>query len=96
MHQIVQTAYFKEWFADLTDDRARAAILARVRRLSLGHFGDAKAVGGGVLEMRIHFGPGYRVYFVRRGAQVILLFIGGDKRSQSKDIESAVALAKSI
>ncbi len=68
----------------------------RIRRLSLGNPGDVKPVGGGVSEMRIDYGPGYRVYFIRRGESVVLLLCGGDKRSQDRDIERALALAQAV
>ncbi len=81
---------------ELGDDRARARIEVRIYRLSLGNPGDAKSVGEGVNELRIDYGPGYRVYFTRRGAAVVILLCGGDKRTQSKDIATAKALAQQL
>jgi putative addiction module killer protein len=83
-----------EWLADLSDIRARARINARLARLALGNFGDCKGVGAGVSELRIDYGPGYRVYFGRVGKTVVLLLCGGDKRRQSADIARAVELLR--
>ena len=94
MIQIVQSAIFESWFSDLKDDQARARILARIRRLSIGNPGDVKPVGAGVWEMRIDYGPGYRVYFLQRGKVVAVLLCGGDKRTQQKDIRQALDIAK--
>jgi len=80
---------FSDWFASLTDARARGIVRARLNRVRLGNFGDCKPVGGGVEELRIDFGPGYRLYYVRQGALVVLLLCGGDKRTQAKDIVTA-------
>jgi putative addiction module killer protein len=91
--EVRQTAPFDRWFRRLRDRRARARILARIRRLSLGNPGDVGAVGEGVLEMRVDVGPGYRVYFVWRGAGRVVLLTGGDKASQRRDIEEARRLA---
>ncbi|MDZ4761338.1 MAG: type II toxin-antitoxin system RelE/ParE family toxin [Alphaproteobacteria bacterium] len=96
MLEIQETEAFVEWFADLRDERGRAKILARIRRLSLGSPGDVQPVGGGVSEMRIHHGPGYRVYFVRRGEDLAILLGGGDKSSQDRDIRNALLLAKEV
>ena len=88
MIEILQTDEFTKWLKRLKDAAARARILVRVRRLSLTeNFGDVKPVGDGIYEMRIDYGPGYRLYYARRGIEVILLLIGGDKSSQQKDIE---------
>ena len=90
MIEIVQTDEFAKWLKRLKDATARARILVRIRRLSLTeNFGDVKPVGDGIYEMRIDYGPGYRLYYARRGNEVILLLIGGDKSSQQKDIEKA-------
>ncbi len=94
MIEVRQTAVFAEWFAGLRDARAQARIVARIRRLELGNPGDVKAVGEGVMEMRIDYGPGYRVYFVSRGAEIVILLCGGDKNSQDRDIRAAKALTK--
>ncbi|WP_425107340.1 type II toxin-antitoxin system RelE/ParE family toxin [Ancylobacter sp.] len=93
MVEVRQTAEFARWFARLRDGAAAARIRARIRRLSLGNPGDAKPVGEGVRELRIDYGPGYRVYFVQRGSVLAILLCGGDKRSQDKDIAAAKALA---
>ena len=82
------------WFAGLRDREARARITVRIRRLSLGNPGDVTPVGGGVSEMRIDYGPGYRVYFVRRGDTLIVLLAGGDKGTQARDISTALKLAR--
>lgn len=91
--EVLETESYASWFAALRDIRARARIDARIRRLSLGNFGDAKSVGGGVSELRIHYGPGYRVYFARRGTALILLLSGGDKSGQKADIARAREIA---
>lgn len=91
--EIRQTPVYVRWFAGLRDERAKARILARVRRLSLGNFGDAKPVGGGVSELRIDYGPGYRIYLARRGDALVLLLTGGDKSRQRADIAKARELA---
>ncbi len=84
-------ALFSEWRKGLRDRQARARILTRLNRVRLGNFGDCKPLGDGVFELRMTFGPGYRVYFGREGEQVVLLLCGGDKSTQSKDIERAKA-----
>lgn len=80
---------FDEWIKGLNDERAQARIQSRIDRLALGLWGDSKAVGNGVLELRIDYGPGYRVYLARYGTQVVILLAGGDKRTQAADIEIA-------
>jgi putative addiction module killer protein len=94
--EIRQTDVFAAWFAGLRDREARARITVRIRRLSLGNPGDVRPVGNGVSEMRIDYGPGYRVYFVRRGDTVVVLLCGGDKRGQDRDIARALELAREI
>jgi putative addiction module killer protein len=94
--EIRQTDIFAAWFAELRDRAARARITTRIRRLSLGNPGDVKPVGDGVSEMRIDYGPGYRIYFVRRGDALLVLLCGGDKRSQRRDIARALELAKEV
>jgi len=91
---IRQTEVFAVWFRNLRDRRARARIQVRIDRLALGNPGDVKPVGEGVSELRIDYGPGYRVYFVRHGEAVIVLLAGGDKRSQAQDIDTALRLAR--
>jgi putative addiction module killer protein len=80
---------FHAWLISLKDRQARSRIRTRIDRLSLGNFGDTKSVGSGVFELRLHFGPGYRIYFGQRGDQLVLLLCGGDKKSQSDDIRTA-------
>ena len=96
MIEIRQTEGFASWLSKLRDERARAKILIRIRRLSLGNPGDVKPVGEGVSELRVDHGPGYRVYFIRRAAQLIVLLCGGDKGTQARDIETAEAMAKKL
>ena len=96
MFRIVQTVSYQCWERRMRDDRGRAAIAARISRLAFGLTGDVKPVGEGVSELRIQHGPGYRIYFVRRGNEIIILLCGGDKSSQSRDIESAKAMARNL
>lgn len=96
MLEVRQTEVFLKWRRKLRDDKARAAIAARIGRLAEGFAGDVKAVGAGVMEMRIHYGPGYRIYFIRRGSEIVILLCGGDKASQSRDIEAAKMLAEEV
>ncbi len=96
MIEIRKTDTFAKWIDGLRDIRARAGILVRIERLSLGNPGDAKPVGEGVSEMRIDYGPGYRVYFKKIGQTVVVLLAGGDKRTQAKDIKSALRLAQNL
>ena len=91
--QIRQTAEYARWYSRLRDQRAKARVDARIRRLSLGNFGDAKSVGGGVQELRIDYGPGYRIYFAQHGDALVLLLTGGDKSRQQADIAKARELA---
>jgi putative addiction module killer protein len=93
MFEVQQTATFQRWFVALKDQQARDRILARATMLEQGYVGDSKSVGGGVWEMRIHTGPGYRVYYRRKGRAVFLLLCGGDKGSQRADIARAQKLA---
>ncbi len=92
--EIRETSRYQDWFMALRDVQSRARINMRIRRLSLGHFGDVKAIGFGVCELRIDCGPGYRLYFCRQSKQIVILLVGGDKSSQTRDIEQAIALAK--
>lgn len=91
---IRQTRLFADWVASLRDENAIARINIRIRRLSLGNPGDTKSVGAGVSEMRVDYGPGYRLYFTRRGLNIVLLICVGDKRTQAADIARAKALAQ--
>ena len=90
---IVHTPEIRRWLRCLRDDRARVRILKGIDRLSLGHFGNTKSVGGGVSELRVDYGPGYRIYFARQGARLILLAYGGDKSRQKTDIARAREIA---
>jgi putative addiction module killer protein len=96
MLEIRQTEVYSDWFNSLRDRQARARIDVRIRRLSLGNPGDIKPVGEGVSELRIDYGPGYRVYFVQHGQTLVILLAGGDKRSQDKDINIARELARKL
>jgi putative addiction module killer protein len=92
--EVRQTGVFSDWLRKLRDEKARSRILIRIRRLSLGNFGDIKPVGEGVSELRIDYGPGYRVYLQQRGSVLVLLLAGGSKKTQSTDIAKAKKLAK--
>lgn len=96
MIEIRQTEDYSRWFERLRDRQARARILARIRRLSLGNSGEVKSVGEGVSEMKIDYGPGYRVYYKQRGKTLVVLLAGGDKKSQQKDIKRAQELARGL
>jgi len=96
MIEIKQTAEFTGWLDSLIDRQAIARINTRIYRLAQGNPGDVKSVGDGVSELRIDYGPGYRVYFVQRGQTLIILLAGGDKRTQERDIRKSVALAQSL
>ena len=91
-----QTTRFATWLAGLRDERARARILKRLDRAREGNLGDVAPVGAGVSEMRIFYGPGYRVYFIQRGSELIVLLCGGDKSTQGADIEEARMMAKEV
>ena len=93
MIEVIESATFKRWIRGLRDRDAVARINARLRNLSLGNVGDAKPMGGGISEMRVHHGPGYRFYFLREGTTVVVL-CGGDKGSRQRDVERAGRLAK--
>lgn len=93
MVELIRSATFDRWLTGLRDRRAVTRIAARLDRLASGNSGDAQPVGDGVSELRIHYGPGYRVYFLQRGPVLIVLLCGGDKSSQDKDIIQAKALA---
>ena len=96
MIEIRETEEFADWLDHLRDQRAVARIQIRIRRLSLGNAGDTKPIGEGVSELRVDYGPGYRVYFTQRGLLLVILLCGGDKASQSRDIEKAKILAKEV
>ena len=96
MIEIRKTPRFAQWLDDLRDIRARARVMARIERLALGNLGDIKGVGEGVSELRIDYGPGYRVYLTYRGSELVILLAGGDKSSQANDIKVAQALARDL
>jgi putative addiction module killer protein len=94
--EILQTEAYSKWFDKLKDRSAKARIITCIRRMSLGNFGDVKPVGEGVSEIRIDHGPGYRIYFVQRGMELVILLAGGDKKTQDKDVTLAKELAERI
>jgi putative addiction module killer protein len=94
--EVRQTEVFARWFAQLRDRRVRARILVRIRRASLGNLGDVRSVGGGVVELRVEYGPGYRIYCTRLGDAALVLLSTGDKRTQARDIERARRLARDL
>ncbi|HAN26353.1 MULTISPECIES: type II toxin-antitoxin system RelE/ParE family toxin [Halieaceae] len=96
MYEVYKTDEFARWFKKLRDRQAKSRILARIDRLEQGHFGDVESVGDGVSELRVFYGPGYRIYFTRRSSVVVILLSGGDKSSQSKDIAKAKELAQQL
>jgi len=96
MREVRTTPVFDSWFDALRDRQAKARIQARVRRLSMGNPGDCRHLNGGVAEMRVDYGPGYRVYYCQRGQTVVVLLCGGDKRTQQADIEQAHTLSTQI
>ena len=96
MIEIRQTKVFAAWLRGLRDRKARARIQVRIDRLQLGLAGDVRSVGEGVSELRIDYGPGYRVYFVHRGRELVILLAGGDKRTQDRDIKQAIQLARDL
>ena len=96
MLEIRKTEIFARWLDGLRDVRARARVQVRIERLAAGNLGDVQPVGGGVSEMRISYGPGYRVYFKRIAREIVILLAGGDKRTQSADIKTALRLARNL
>lgn len=96
MITVRETEIYSRWFTALRDRKARARIQTRIDRLQLGLLGDVRPVGEGVSELRIDYGPGYRVYFVQRGRAMVILLAGGDKSTQDKDIKTALNLARNL
>lgn len=94
--EVRKTRAYAKWLDELPDIRARARIQVRIERLAAGNPGDVAPVGEGVSELRINYGPGYRVYFKRQGRSVVILLAGGDKHTQSKDIKTALRLARNL
>jgi len=94
--EIRKTDLFAKWLDDLRDIQAKARVLVRIERLASGNAGDVKPVGEGISEMRIDYGPGYRVYFTKRGSELIILLAGGDKGSQAGDVKTALRLARNL
>jgi putative addiction module killer protein len=96
MVEVRQTREFSAWLHRLKDAAAAARIVGRIRRMEQGNPGDTRSVGKGILEMRIDYGPGYRIYYLPRGAQIVILLCGGDKRAQQRDIKRAHMLAETL
>jgi putative addiction module killer protein len=96
MIEIRQTETYSQWFSSLRDRQAKARIAIRIRRLSMGNPGDVKPVGKGLSELRINYGPGYRIYFVQQDNTLIILLAGGDKQAQDRDIKTALDLAQDL
>lgn len=94
MIEVVQSETFAKWFSGLRDRAARARIQVRLDRLTMGNFGDVKPIGAGLSELRVDYGPGYRVYYMQRGTMLVVLLAGGDKSSQARDIKAAQRIAK--
>jgi len=94
--EVRKTKVFADWLDGLRDARAKARILIRLRRLSLGNFGDWKSIGSGVSELRVDYGPGYRIYLTRQENSVVILLAGGTKKSQNRDIKRAISLAQEL
>jgi putative addiction module killer protein len=92
MLQVKETAEFRKWRLGLKDSRVRAQIASRIDRLAFGLMGDVKPIGHGVSELRVHYGPGFRIYFYQQGSTIIILLCGGDKSSQARDIKKAIRL----
>ena len=96
MNLVRKTGAYEAWYAKLRDQNAKARIDVRIRRLELGNLGTVEPVGEGVSELKIDYGPGYRVYFVQKGKNIVILLCGGDKSTQAKDIKAALKLAKDV
>ena len=96
MIEIRRTAEFDDWLRRLRDERAKARIASRIQRITQGNIGDSKGLGGGLMELRVDYGPGYRVYFTHQGSSIVILLCGGDKRRQQQDIKRARELVERI
>lgn len=96
MNSLIASQEFEQWLGNLRDAKSKARILSRLDAAALGNFGDCQSVGESVIEMRVHFGPGYRVYFTRRGTLVYVLLMGGDKSTQKRDIKRAKQIAREL
>ncbi|MDJ0766012.1 MAG: type II toxin-antitoxin system RelE/ParE family toxin [Myxococcota bacterium] len=96
MYLIQKSEWFDKWFSNLKDVKAKARILTKIKMAELGNLGDNKSIGHGISEMRIHYGPGYRVYYTKRNQVLLILLVGGDKSSQSRDIKKAQSILKSL
>jgi len=96
VNTIVRTNVFDRWLAGLKDRRGKARIIERIRTAERGHFGDCESIGSGVSEMRVHFGPGYRIYFCRTGVSMYVLLCGGTKKTQRRDINRAKTIARQL
>jgi putative addiction module killer protein len=94
MIKVLRSETFIRWLSRLKDIQARSRIADRIDRLQQGNLGDSKAVGGGVFELRLAFGPGYRIYFMRQGVEIVILLCGGDKSTQTSDIRKAIQMAE--
>ena len=94
--EVVRTKLFERRLLEITDDRARSRVTIAAQRMRAGNFGDSKSVGHGVVEARIHYGPGYRIYYTYRGNEIVLLLLCGDKRTQQRDIARAIILAETL
>ncbi|HEY7302216.1 MAG TPA: type II toxin-antitoxin system RelE/ParE family toxin [Xanthobacteraceae bacterium] len=92
--KVRRTAEFDNWLRRLRDERAKARIASRIQRIAFGNLGDCKSLGGGLTEMRVDYGPGYRIYFIEQGPDVVILLCGGDKRQQQRDIRRARELTR--
>jgi putative addiction module killer protein len=96
MVTILKTIKFSDWFSALKDLKGKARIQARIDRVELGNYGDCESVGYGIFELQIHYGPGYRIYFMKQGSQIVILLAGGNKSSQRGDIKIAITLSKNV
>lgn len=96
MPQLLLSKRFRDWLARVSDSRSKARILARIRSAEAGNFGDCKALEKGLFELRVHYGPGFRIYYARRGEDIFLLLAGGTKSTQSRDIRSALAMLNEL